>query len=165
MTQATEDAATTRLKAACALVTALNGVGADVKATVMALQPPENLKAVQKLAEHDARGSKRMKKEKLKDKYEAEKDLMTEEERAEIQLVQCIYRGPVQFPAFINRTRLKILMKKHHKEKELNLRGFQKRCSGCQLKVKRSYAQKEVDRQAAIDGEPPRRPDSSDEED
>ena len=160
MTQATEDAATTRLKAACALVTALNGVGADVKATVMALQPPENLKAVQKLAEHDARGSKRMKKEKLKDKYEAEKDLMTEEERAEITPVQCLYFDPEQCPTFFNQTGLQLLMKKHHKDKELTLRGFQKRCSDCQLKVKRSYAQKEVDRQAAKEGEPPRRPDS-----
>jgi hypothetical protein len=149
----------------CRLVTMPKGAGADVKTTVMALQPPENLKAVQKLAELDARQSKRKKSDKLKEKFEAELDLMTEEERAEILPVQCIYFDPEQCPAFFNQTRLQILMKKHHKDKELNLRGFQKRCSGCQLKVKRSYAQKEVDRQAAIDGEPPRRPDTPEEED
>ena len=50
----------------------------------MALQTPENLKAFQKLVELDTRQSERMKLDKLKETFEAEPDLMTEEERAEI---------------------------------------------------------------------------------
>ena len=126
----------------------------------MALQPTENLKAVQELAEMEERQSKRRKVEQLKEKYEEELNRMTEEERAKITAVQCLYFDPEQCTTFHNQTGLQLLMKKHHKDKVLILRGFQKRCSGCQIKVKTSYAQKEVDRQAAKEGEPPRRPDS-----